>query len=305
MLECPICGNNRDGFITSSFLPKCLRCGNCGGNFVTSLEKDIYNEEYFSEKTNPSIIAKISSPLLDFFYILRVNKIKELISDKKSPKVLDYGCGTGKLVDALIKNGIDAVGFEPSEGARQIAARKNLPVYGEIKPMKGDCDLIMFWHSLEHTETPLETLNSIKNNLADDGKILIAVPNADSFEARVFKENWFHYSYPFHLIHFTPKSAKIMLQKAGFKPSSIDFWNPEYTISGLIQSFLNWFLPKDTLYSVISHRRQTMPLYKAVLISFISVLIILIFSPFLALFFIFQLILKKTGAIVIIAQKEV
>jgi len=95
------------------------------------------------------------------------------------------------------------------------------------------------------------------------------------------------------------------LQKAGFKPSSIDFWNPEYTISGLIQSFLNWFLPKDTLYSVISHRRQTMPLYKAVLISFISVLIILIFSPFLALFFIFQLILKKTGAIVIIAQKEV
>lgn len=302
--ECPICGNNRDEFTASSFLSRCRHCDSCGGSFVVSLEKDIYTERYFGEKTNPSIVARISAPLLELFYTLRVNKIKKLIGDKKSSKVLDYGCGAGKLVENLIKNNVDTTGFEPSGGARLITQRKNLPVYGEIKPAQDGYDLIMFWHSLEHADNPLEVVKKISKLLNQNGKLLIAVPNADSFEARVFKENWFHYSYPFHLIHFTPKSAKIMLQKAGFEPISIDFWNPEYTISGLVQSFLNWFLPKDTLYSVISHRRQTMPLYRAILISLASILIILIFSPFLALFFVFQLIFGKTGAMVIIAQKN-
>lgn len=303
-LECPICGNNQNEFIASSFLPRCHRCGKCEGSFITGSERDIYTEKYFGEKTNPSIVAKISAPLLNLFYKLRVNEIKKLVSDKKFPKILDYGCGTGKLVEILIKKEIDTIGFEPSEGARRIAWGKNLPVYGEIKPVEGGYDLIMFWHSLEHIETPLEIIKNINDFLSKEGLLLIAVPNADSFEARIFKENWFHYSYPFHRIHFTPKSAKVMLQKTGFKPNSIDFWNLEYTVSGLVQSFLNWFLPKDTLYSVISHRRQTMPFYNAILISLISILIILIFSPFLASFFIFQLIFGKTGAMVIIAQKN-
>jgi SAM-dependent methyltransferase len=284
-------------------LPECYRCGVCGGSFIVNPEKDVYTEEYFGEKTNPSVIAKISAPLLDFFYFLRIRKIKGLLKRNSNSKVLDYGCGAGKLVKMLIKKGINAVGFEPSEGARRIACRGNLPVFGEIKSAEGGYDLIMFWHSLEHMETPLEIIKNIKNFLSKDGQLLIAAPNAGGFEARIFKENWFHYSYPFHRIHFTPKSAKIMLRKIGFYPTLIDFWNPEYTISGLIQSFLNWFLPKDVLYSVISHRRQTMLLYKAILISLASVFIILVFSPLLILFFIFQLIFHKTGAMVITAEK--
>lgn len=303
MLKCPICENNREDLIIPSFLPKCYQCGVCGGSFVVNQVEDIYTEKYFSEKDTPSLISRISTPLLNFFYVLRVSKIEKLLSDKKSPKVLDYGCGAGKLVEALIKKNINTIGFEPSEGARNITKKKNLPVYGDIKTSEDGYDLIMFWQSLEHTETPLEVLNLVKNNLSDNGKILIAVPNADSFEAKIFKENWFHYTYPLHRIHFTPKSAEIMIRKAGFNTISIDFWNPEYTISGLIQSFLNWFLPKDTLYSVISHRRQTMPLYKAILISLASVFIILFFSPILILFFIFQLIFDKTGAMVIVAEK--
>ena len=303
MSKCPICENNRDELIISSFLPRCYQCGVCGGSFVINPEKDIYAEEYFSEKDAPSLIFRVSAPLLSFFYVLRVGKITKLLNDKKNPKVLDYGCGAGKLVENLIKRGVDATGFEPSEGARSIIQKKNLPVYREIKQAEGSYDLIMFWQSLEHTEAPLEVLNSVRSNLAIDGKILIAVPNADSFEARIFKQNWFHYTYPLHRIHFTPEAVKIMLENAGFKIISIDFFNPEYTISGLVQSFLNWFLPKDMLYSVVGHWRLSMSLNQAIFFAFFSAVLLLVFSPFLILFFFIELIFKKTGAMIVIAEK--
>ncbi len=302
MLKCPTCENNRYELLKPSFLPKCYQCAVCGSSFVVDPGKSIYTEEYFSEKEKPSLIAGISAPLLDFFYILRVSKIEKLLIGKKNPKVLDYGCGAGKLVEALIKKGINAIGFEPSKGARNIAHRKNLPVYDKINSPAGGYDLIMFWHSLEHMEAPLEVLNSIKNNLAIDGKLLIAVPNADSFEARIFKENWFHYSYPFHLIQFTQESLEIMFSKSGFEIINANYFNPEYTISGLVQSFLNWFLPKDALYSVISHRRLSMPLGEAVFLTLASIVLLVLFSPVIILFFLFELIFRKTGAMLVIVK---
>ncbi len=301
---CPIC-ENQNGKFQLSHLLGYLKCEVCGDHFISRQIDASYPQVYFEQNKKPSLVARMAIPLLDFFYYLRVRKIKNLFKNNSNSKVLDYGCGSGKLVEKLLKQNINATGFEPSEGARIIAHRKNLPVYDKINPLAGGYDLIMFWHSLEHMDQPLRVIRSVEKYLNSTGKLLIAVPNVDSLEAKIFKENWFHYSYPFHLIHFTPKSVKIMLQKTGFYPISIDFWNPEYTVSGLVQSFLNWFLPKDTFYSIISHRRQTMPLYNAILIFLTSILIILIFSPFLTLFFIFQLICSKTGAIVIIARKEI
>ena len=302
MTNCPVCGNKQGELITDSFFPKYHQCKICGGSFTTYDEKDIYGEEYFSEKTKPPLISRLASPLIDFFYYLRIRKIKNLFKKNSNPKILDYGCGAGKLVEALIKKGINAIGFEPSKGARNIAHRKNLPVYDKINSPAGGYDLIMFWHSLEHMEAPLEVLNSIKNNLAINGKLLIAVPNADSFEARIFKENWFHYSYPFHLIQFTQESLEIMFSKSGFEIINTNYFNPEYTISGLVQSFLNWFLPKDALYSVISHRRLSMPLGEAVFLTLASIVLLVLFSSVIILFFLFELIFRKTGAMLVIVK---
>jgi len=303
MINCPICGN-QVGEFQPSFIPGYLKCKICSGCFISGRIETSYPQEYFENSQKSSLIARLAAPLLNFFYYLRVRRIKSILAGNHSPKILDYGCGAGKLVEALIKNGIDAVGFEPSEEAGRIAARKNLPVYSEINPVESGYNLIMFWHSLEHTEKPLEILKSIKNYLAENGRILIAVPNADSFEARIGKEKWFHRVYPLHKIQFTPKSLETMLDLAAFKIIRKDFYNPEYTISGLVQTFLNLFLPPDVLYNVIGRERLSIPVYKAVFLSFLSLFLLLIFAPALLGFFLIQLILSKTGAMVIIAKKH-
>ncbi|MBI2635351.1 MAG: class I SAM-dependent methyltransferase [Parcubacteria group bacterium] len=304
MIKCPICDNSDEASIKQSLFPEFFNCGKCGGHFIKEKIAVDYPEEYFEQKEKPSIIARLAIPVLNVFLAGKVRRVKKIIKGKKGAAVLDYGCGAGKLVDALIKKGIDAIGFEPSVGARQITARNNLPVYGEVKTVKDGYDLIMFWQSLEHTDNPLEVIRNAAGYLKKDGKLLIAVPNAGGWEARIFKDKWFHFSYPLHVIQFTPDAAKTMLDEAGFKILNIDYFNPEYTASGIIQTFLNLFLPKDVFYSVISHRRQSGSKIKTISLSILSVFALLIFSPFIVLFWFGELIFKKTGAIVIVAGRD-
>ena len=303
MLICPICKNSGEKLIKNSFLPEFYYCAACGGHFLVGENFASYPEEYFSETSEPSLIAKIAAPILDFFYYLRVRKIRNLLKNQQNAKVLDYGCGAGKLVENLIKQGIDATGLEPSEGARQIAAGKNLPVFNEIKTTEGGYNLIMFWHSLEHTDNPFEVIEKVKEYLSQDGKLLIAAPNADSFESHIAKGKWFHYLYPFHRIQFTPRAFSVMLEKIGLKITAIDFFNPEHAISGLLQTFLHFFMPKYAFYGAISHRRISMPAKKAILFAFPSILLLIIFAPLLILFFLFELIFRKTGAMFIVAKR--
>lgn len=299
---CPIC-ENQNGKFQLSHLLGYLRCEVCGGHFISHQIEASYPQVYFEQNLKPSLIARIAMPLLDFFYYLRFKRIKKILKNKTNAKVLDYGCGAGKLVEILIKKGINATGFEPSKGARNITQKKNLPVYGEVKFTEGGYDLIMFWHSLEHISNPLEVMRKIKSYLAENGKIMIAVPNAASFEAYIGRRNWFHYLYPLHRVQFTSRAIKLMLKKIGLKITEIDFFNPEHTVSGLIQTFLHFFMPKYAFYGAISHRQINIPVEKAIFFVFPSLILLIIFSPILILFFLIQLIFKKTGAMIIIAER--
>lgn len=301
---CPICGNTNKNSIRSSLLPDFFLCNVCGGYFAKNLKEVPYFEEYFQEKNKPSFFALAADYLFRFFNNLKIRKILSLVDGKNDPIILDYGCGAGKLVEILLAKKIRMVGYEPSKGGRTITQKKKLPVYDHLQPAKDGYNLIMFWHSLEHAPNPFAVLEELKKYLAKDGKVLIAVPNAAGWEAKIARRLWFHYSYPLHLIQFTPSSVKIMLNNAGFRIMNIDFLNLEYTLSGLVQTFLNLFLPKDVLYSVLAHRRLSMHLSTALFYTTISLFILIIFSPLLILFLLLELILKKTGAMIIIAQYE-
>lgn len=303
-MVCLICANQDKSQITPSFLPKYFYCQKCKGHFLPKelKEKSRYPEEYFAEKSTPTFVNKVSVIMLDFFLKLKVVKIEAIFKSNSQKKILDYGCGTGKLIKQLERNGFEATGFEPSTGALSIARNQGLKVFRKVQKIKGGYDLIMFWHSLEHTPRPVRVLKSIKTYLKSGGKILIAVPNADSIEARLFKKLWFHYTYPMHRVHFTPKSITKMLAREGFKIEEMDFFNPEYTLTGLGQSFLNIFLPENVLYSVVSHRRYTLSKNLSVFYSLLSFILLFALSPIILAIFFIQLIFKKTGAIVVTAN---
>ena len=299
-MRCPICNFNLKNPL-KSYLPYYFICFNCTGHFIGKVKKVEYPESYFDEGESFFWLSDLLETPLNLLLELRISYIKNIIK-RKNAKILDYGCGSGKLVKKLLSESYSTIGFEPSSGALKITKRLKLPIFKKVKHIKDGYDLIMFWQSLEHTNNPLKALVGIKKYLAKSGKILIAVPNADSIEARLFKKLWFHYTYPMHRVHFNPKSITKMLARAGFKMKEIDFFNPEYTLTGLAQSFLNIFLPENVLYSVISHRRYTLPKNLSVLYSLLSLILLFTLSPIILVIFFIQLIFKKAGAIVVTAN---
>ena len=107
---------------------------------------------------------------------------RELALEGKT--VLEVGCGDGAFLRALCRaTGADGVGVDPS-CVPQVENRGP----GTIRLIRGEyplrsesiaADLICCRHVLEHMPNPREFLETLENDLAPHGRILIEVPNAE------------------------------------------------------------------------------------------------------------------------------
>jgi SAM-dependent methyltransferase len=118
-------------------------------------------------------------------------------------------------------------------------------------------DLVTAWHVIEHLDDPRASLSELRQHLADDGRLLVCVPNVDSWQSRVFKGSWFHLDPPRHLHHFSKQSLTRVLADAGLQPVGWRWWVPEYGMSGWIQSTLNRSMRQpNVLYEAVKDRNE-------------------------------------------------
>lgn len=279
-------------------LPHFFCCSQCSGYYQKNTEKPFYSDDYFISSSQSSK-KSVFQPIFDLFLFLRRKKIQKFLP-RNGARILDYGCGNGKFVSYLKRKGFNIEGFDPSLSAVALSQKNNLPVFNRIPNRR--YDLIMFWHSLEHSDTPLDDLKKCRQYFLPNSKFIIAVPNGESLEAKIFGQRWFCYDWPFHRVHFTPKSIQTLLEKAGFKIISADYFNPEYTVSSLAQTFLNLFLPHNALYSALANRRISQNKAMILLFGIISIFMLILFSPLLIIFFLMELLTKKTAAIIVVAE---
>lgn len=129
---------------------------------------------------------------------------KKLISKYANDgKILDIGAGVGDLVSVLKESGFDASGYEPSVKARIFAARKGIELLDQTNSIQADSlKLISMYHVLEHVHNYKEQIEQIDKWLKEDGILVLALPNYNSFDARWFKSYWAGYDVPRHLYHF-------------------------------------------------------------------------------------------------------
>lgn len=193
-----------------------------------------YAKDYYQGQSGlASIFFK---PLENFFYSIRRN-----YHGQGSKLWIDIGAGDGgflRTVDAKKKIGVETskVGLDLMKSAQL----ETMTSEQFLKTKRFEADTISFWHSLEHVKNPSEYLRSAKNNLSKNGRIIIGVPNIDSFEAKFFGKHWFHLAPGFHLWHFSPHSLEILLLEQGLRVEKIDYFSLEHGFSGLLQSFINW-----------------------------------------------------------------
>ena len=163
------------------------------------------------------------------YYIVRRHTLKRklrLISHFKIQKktLLDYGAGVGSFVRMARKSGWDSVGVETSKQARS-AANQVLPesVFNtewlKNLPSKSQ-SIITLWHVLEHLPNLNSSIQEFKRLLADDGRLIVAVPNYKSYDAKYYKAFWAAYDVPRHLWHFSPKSIARLFSQFDFELES-------------------------------------------------------------------------------------
>ena len=200
----------------------------------SNLGKYYESDEYISHRNNTQgWFNKI-------YQIARSNNIKlklKTIGNNKG-SLLEIGSGTGELLKACKNIGWQTTGVEPSEIARR-NARKNLNLnliesINNVNLEDKSQDIVMMWHVLEHVPNLKETTHKINSLLKDSGKLIIAVPNHKSYDAKHYNESWAAYDVPRHLLHFSKETMTSTLKNAGFKIEEIKpMWLDSFYVSML------------------------------------------------------------------------
>jgi len=236
----------------------CLRCGL--GRFhptPSSVEvRALYPDEYYGEpgtKFQPLVEA-----------LVRVVAARHIgfLSRNLTPgsRVLDVGCGRGVLLGALADRGFEVHGVEISpEAARGADPRAEIRFAANLSDAGyDDCafDEVIIWHVLEHMQDPRGALEEVHRILKPNGRLVVAVPNFGSVQARWTGAAWFHLDLPRHLYHFPLSALCRLLRRVGFEVVSQHHFSLRQNPFGWIQSLLNRSrrLPRNGLYDLL-HRR--------------------------------------------------
>ncbi len=232
--KCPLCKSGlflnlttvKDHSISRENFVVC-KCSNCGFKFTNPRPDSDSIGQYYKSEDYISHRNKSTNPINFLYKLVRKFTIQQKIALLKkylpqNPQLLDYGCGTGFLLNAAQKKGWSAQGIEPDRGARKLAQAKNLEIYPELEKLNKNSqfDGITLFHVLEHVHELRKTFKRLKKILKPDGILFIALPNNDSLDALEYREKWAAYDVPRHLYHFDQQSVSVLAET--FKMEVID-----------------------------------------------------------------------------------
>jgi 2-polyprenyl-3-methyl-5-hydroxy-6-metoxy-1,4-benzoquinol methylase len=262
---CPVCDADRAHarFEVEGMASPIVVCDRCGlGRFDPMPDPEavrgFYPDEYYGEPGTKF------QPLIERLVRIVGERHISFLSRGLAPgaRVLDVGCGRGVVLGPLADRGFEVHGVEISaEATRGADPRAEI----RIAPRLADAgyedqffDTVMIWHVLEHLHDPRGVLEEVHRILRPGGRLIVAVPNLSSLQARWTGAAWFHLDLPRHLYHFSLRSLEELIERTGFEVDSAHHFSLRQNPFGWIQSFLNRMasLPRNGLYSLL-HRRSS------------------------------------------------
>ncbi len=262
---CALCGQNEGSLLVKTSDPfldrpeqfEVIRCNQCGLVRTRNLPQpdelgEWYQAHYghFHEEPQEKSSASTAPPKkkrglakklgLSFLVSqLRINYNKFAVSTiPVKGKILEVGCGIGKVILPLKELGADVVGIEPSASLAEQARESGLEVFCSLFEdfiWDGEkFDQIVFSYTLEQIEDPVAALKKAHSLLKADGTLHILCPNLNSINRYMFGRNWFCWHLPYHKYFFSADTMNKVLSEAGFKARQ---QKSDFRVDEIVESF--------------------------------------------------------------------
>ena len=263
MNTCPWCGSEhgvsylklKDYFLSQESF-EILECPNCHLLYTTPRPEpdrigEYYkSEKYYSHQENtkgfiPRLYESVKKVNLS-------NKVSMTFSqlNSESGSICDYGCGVGDFLKSVKEThpNWNLTAVEPSLDAQVIVSKRlgitplDLNQLSEIH--ENQFDIFTMWHVFEHVDKLRDHVSFLTRCIKSQGRLVIAVPNFQSYDAQFYKDKWAAYDVPRHLNHFCPDSIRSIFCETPFELIDIQplKWD-SYYISFMSEQYLNHSLP--------------------------------------------------------------
>ena len=252
---CPVCNHSnseiaiesQDFSLTQASF-SILHCTHCTVRFTSPLPSQDEIVKYYKFDEYISHTDVKEGWMNRLYHLIRTktlaqktNWIQSLFTGHKG-HLLDIGAGTGAFVHAMQQKSWKVTGLEPDAATRDRALvnyKIHLQSTNSIFELpKNEYEVITMWHVLEHVHSLKPYLNQCYKSLKHNGRLIIAVPNYTSYDAKYYKKYWAAYDLPRHLYHFSPKAMTTLLNEMGFDIVSMrPMWYDSFYVSLLSEKY--------------------------------------------------------------------
>ena len=188
------------------------------------------------------IIGEIWNKIYPAYFF---DKIRDI---NVNSKILDVGCGYGRLIKSFKAIGFDNVrGIDPF--LDEDLTKDNI-FKKTIFEVSDKFDVIIFKNSFEHISNQMETLQKVFDILKDNGFCIITMPVKTEFIWNKYNVNWVQIDAPRHLIIHTLDSFELLLENTNLKIKKVVFDSDEFQFWGSEQYKKNIPLMADNSYLI-------------------------------------------------------